>query len=314
MAHDFTGEIPMSGLLPRLLFMLFPLLLLSSLSACNSAPTAFRLYYGNDEAVLQSMLHARGKAVLVLDNRALTAPLQQRLLQRAASQQHIVLGYISIGELDHHDLARAQSIVGDIDSTFINWNEKFSSWRVDVSHPSWSRWVHSELQRIADAGFNGFFLDTPDTVDHYITHTQWNRAERGEKVRAMVQLIRSVKQQFPHHFVVLNRGLNLVGESIWMDENGHDTEAGLTLMQARADNPDAILYENAFASSDAWSLRIEADLLATAKTGRTRVFALGYADTLGSADVFFTRAKQAGFVAAWANSSTDLHQHATQSP
>lgn len=293
---------------------LLVLLLVSALSACSNVPHAFRLYYGNNPAVLRKMSENDGHAVLVVDSRALTTPQQDDLLRRAQQHGHIALGYISIGELASSDRARAEKLVGSLQNTLLNWNEKFGSWRVDVAQTEWQQWLHIELQRIAAAGYTGFFLDTPDTVDNYISNPQWNRQQRGEKVRAMVALIRSIKQQYPQHFVLLNRGLNLVNEHVWMDELGNDTEQGLALMTARADNPDAILYENAFASRDPWSLRIEADLQATAKTGRTQVFALGYADTFGDREAFFLRAQKTGFVAAWANSSTDLHQQPTQSP
>ncbi len=289
-------------------------LLVSVLTACGHAPTSFRLYYGHDPLVLDQLLHQASSAVLVVDSRALLAQQQQALLQRAQAQKTITLGYISIGELEQKERSRAERLVGPLDAALLNWNEKFASWRVDVSHPAWQRWIRAELTRIRDAGYTGFFLDTPDTVDNYITHSDWSRAQRGEKVRAMVSLIRAIKAEFPQQFVLLNRGLNLVSDRVWMDEKGLDTESGLGLFIPHPHNPDAILYENAFASLDPWTRRIESDLTATARAGRTQVFVLGYADTFGDRDAFFTRAKHSGFVAAWANSSTDLHEHPTRSP
>jgi endo-alpha-1,4-polygalactosaminidase (GH114 family) len=289
-------------------------LLVSVLTACGHTTTAFRLYYGHDPSVLDQLLHNASSAVLVVDSRALLAQQEHTFLHRAQAQSAITLGYISIGELEQKERLRAERLVGPLDAALLNWNEKFSSWRVDVSHPAWQRWIRAELARIQNAGYTGFFLDTPDTVDNYITHTNWSRAQRGEKVRAMVSLIRAIKAEYPQQFVLLNRGLNLVSDKIWMDEKGLDTELGLGLFIPHPHNPDAILYENAFASHDPWTQRIESDLTATARAGRTQVFVLGYADTFGDRDAFFERAKQSEFVAAWANSSTDLHEHPTHSP
>lgn len=292
---------------------------------------SFKLYYGTEARVLNSMLSPAGRSVLVWDSRSLKEQQLAPLLRRARAQNAISLGYISIGELAAGDSKRAAVFGVDSVSVGLDYNEKFHSWRVDVVQKNWSRWVLAETDRLAAAGFTGFFLDTPDTVDHYITHSQWNRAERGARVLAMIELVRAIKQRHPKHFVLLNRGLNLIGAQIWMNESGSDLTPGLNLVGGHPFNPDAVLYENAFASEDAWTLRIEADLAAIAHAGHSQIFALGYADTLGdraktevahfgeskvpasaSARYFFNQAARAGFVAAFAESSTTLHLQPTQ--
>lgn len=142
---------------------LLVLLIVSCLSACSSAPKAFRLYYGNADTVLNKMANDRSRAVLVVDSRTLNAQQQSDLLRRAKQHGHILLGYISIGELNSADRERAEKTVGSLQNAVLNWNEKFGSWRVDVSQPKWQQWLHSEMQRIVNAGYSGFFLDTPDT-------------------------------------------------------------------------------------------------------------------------------------------------------
>lgn len=298
----------------RLMHIAVISLLLTS-CAVSTGPTrplqGFQLYYGERLEVLQKMAANSPHAVLVWDSRQLSAQQLKPLLANAKAQHAVTLGYISIGELDSADRHRAELAGISVNQVALEWNDKFDSWRVDVALPAWRQWVFAESDRLSAEGFTGFFLDTPDTVDRYVSNTQWTRKERGAHVRAMVELIRAIKKRHPEHFVLLNRGLNLVGEQIWMNDDGSDVEKGLQLKQYQRYNPDAVLYENAFASDDAWTKRMESDLSQIAKAGFTQVFALGYHDTMASPASFFAKAHDAGFVAAWAESSTTLHEQAT---
>jgi polysaccharide biosynthesis protein PelA len=282
---------------------------------------SYQLYYGHDNQQLQRLAGTlREREVLIIDSRKISPPLLRTLLQRAAEQNARVIGYLSIGELDSRERAafdafaanQPSTLQQDFPSLALEWNEKFASWRIDVSAPLWQHWLQYQYTALRQQGLHGVFLDTPDTVDRYLTHPDWSRAQKVEKVRAMIELIRSFKQQHPQDFVLLNRGLNLIGEAIWLNEDGSDTIAGLALMQAHPDNPDAVLYENAYASDDPWTQRIEADLRATAATGRTQVFTLGYRDTIGDVQRFFRRNNADGFIGSFAASSTSLHQAGTE--
>lgn len=309
------------------------ILLLGSLwlSACQlTQPTldsrdfrvdSYQLYYGHDAAELQR-LHdqLQPRELLILDSRKIPAATLRTLLDKAAAQNARVIGYLSIGELDSRERAAFDAFVTQLpaaeqqpfDTVALEWNEKFASWRVDVSAPLWQRWLSTQHQQLLMQGLHGVFLDTPDTVDRYLTHPTWSRDTRIEKTRAMIELIRSFKNEQPQNLVLLNRGLNLIGEAIWLNEDGSDTIAGLALMQAHPANPDIVLYENAYASADPWTQRIETDLRATAAAGHTQVFTLGYRDTLGSAERLFTLSQRDGFVAGFAESSTSLHQHGSE--
>ncbi len=314
------------------LFACFSVLLGSVLlSACQLTQPAldsrdfradsYQLYYGHDAAELQR-LHAQlqPRELLILDSRKMPPATLRALLDKAAAVDARVIGYLSIGELDSRERATFDAFVAQLpaaeqqafDTVALEWNEKFASWRIDVSAPLWQRWLASQHQQLLRQGLHGVFLDTPDTVDRYLTHPTWSRETRIEKTRAMIELIRDFKNEQPQHLVLLNRGLNLIGEAIWLNEDGSDTIAGLSLMQAHPANPDIVLYENAYASTDPWTQRIEADLRATALAGHTQVFTLGYQDTLGSAERLFALSQRDGFVAGYAESSTSLHQHGSE--
>lgn len=283
----------------------------------------YHLYYGQRAGVLKAMGQQLKKHDLaIIDGRRVSQSALRKLFTEARQKQARVIGYLSIGELDSRERERFDQFVQALppaqhlpfDELALEWNDKFQSWRVDVSHPLWLLWMEHELKRLYQQDFHGVFLDTADTVDRYITYPQWSLAKRTEKVQAMLDLIRRIKSQNPKQFVLLNRGLNLIGEQVWLNEDGSDWVPGLSLMLPHADNPDAVLYENAFASDDPWSQRMEADLLATHQRGHTQVLALGYRDVLNDRSQFVARCRETGFICAWAESSTTLHQSPTTQP
>lgn len=315
-----------ASILPACLRLLGLALLGSLLAACALKPlspdwraNAFSLYYGQDPQTVDRTVRGSGRALVVLDTRRLDAGQTDAARQQARAGDSALIAYLSIGELDQREEAafrrfaanQCRDVVADLAQIGFEWNDKFRSWRVDVSQPCWRRWVFAQADALLQHS-DGLFLDTPDTIDRYITHPQWNRQQRGEKVRAMVALIRDLKARAPYAHVLLNRGLNLVGKGVWMDEHGQDLEPGLALMTPHPHNPDALLYENAFASTDPWTQRIEADIAASARAGQVQVYALGYADTLGDRQHFQARAQALGYVAAWAESSTSLHLQASE--
>lgn len=291
------------------------------LDSRDFAASSYQLYYGHDPAELRRLTTTlRPQTVLILDSRPIPPALLQAMLREATHHDARVLGYLSIGELDSRERPRFDQFVASLppaeqqpfDTVVLEWNAKFASWRVDVSAPLWQRWLRHQAEQLAGEGLHGLFLDTPDTVDRYLSHPNWTRQQKIDKTRAMLDTIRSFKQQRPHDFIVLNRGLNLVGDAIWLNADGTDTIAGLALVQPHPNNPDAVLYENAYASEDAWTVRIEADLRAIAAAGHVQVFTLGYRDSISDPAQFFARTRADGFIGAFAASSTSLHQTGTE--
>ena len=112
----------------------------------------------------------------------------------------------------------------------------------------------------------------------------------------------------PRQYVMMNRGLNLIGAKVFVGDATGVEIAGLNLRQKHAHNPDAVLWENAFAGNDAWTRAKHAELRAIHAARHTTVFALGYAEAGGQSAAFFKPARALGWPAAWASSSTTLHQ------
>lgn len=302
--------------------ILFTLLLAITASTGEFKPSGFHLYYGGEARVLAGL---RGRLVkghvAVVDLRALKDAQRKTLLARANAVGAKVLAYVSIGEL--HDRE-----AGDFAAFFkkapirpalrqrfptpasveVDRNVQFKSRRMDALSAAWRLFVLRKVTRARRAGVNGVFLDTVDTVDTYIARKPWPIARRVESVQAMWHLIRAIKASDPRQYVMMNRGLNLIGAKVFVGDAKGVEITGLNLAQKHAQNPDAVLWENAFAGSDAWSRAKNRELHAIHAAGHTAVFALGYAEPGGKPAAFFKQARAAGWPSAWARSSTTLHR------
>jgi endo-alpha-1,4-polygalactosaminidase (GH114 family) len=290
-------------------------------------PTSFQLYYGGDATILARLTERlRAGQVVVLETRALTKPAMSGLLKEANRKGAKVLGYLSIGELHENDEAAFRRFlrayiakhekepVRSLEALTIQLDPKFNARHVDVRAEPWRAYVRAEGERLQATGVHGLFLDTVDTVDLYIGKKDWSLARRCESVTAMITLVRPLKGRDRGQYVLQNRGLNLIGPTVFVGDATGKEIPGLGLAQGHPDNPDAVLWENAFAGIDAWSRRKEKELREIQKSGRAAVFALGYKETLDSSADFFAKSAAAGFVPAWATSSERLHQELTIGP
>lgn len=291
--------------------------------------TGMQLYYGAEPKLL-TRLHERLQKgqVVVVEPRALRPAERTRLLQAAERVGAKVIGYVSIGELsdldrDKYDrfltayLKTPEAKPGEFRtraSLTLQRNAQFRSALVDVLAEPWRAFVLAEVAAIYAAGYHGVFLDTVDTVDAYITRKDWNLKRRVRSIEAMIRLVRAIKAYKPTGYVMQNRGLNLIGEQVFVGDARGILVPGLHLAGEQRDNPDAILWESAFLGTDAWSRGVEKNLLAIQKSGRATVFALGYKDSGKTAAAFFRECARTGFLGAWASSSATLHRELTEGP
>jgi endo-alpha-1,4-polygalactosaminidase (GH114 family) len=290
---------------------------------------SFQLYYGSDPAILKTMTMrlSRGQ-VVVIESRAFTKPNLAQLIKKADENGAKVLAYLSVGELSDLDEKAFRSFLQGylaerpkdsvrlttLEALTIGRDTPFKARHIDVLGDAWRAYVLAEADRIYALGVHGLFLDTVDTVDLYITRKEWTLARRIDSVEAMQALVRSIKGRHRTGHVMQNRGLNLIGSKVFVgDATGKEID-GLALAQGHCDNPDSILWENAFAGDDEWSRLKEKQLREIQKSGHTTVFALGYKETARNADVFFRKCKDAGFIGSWASSSATLHKELTAGP
>jgi endo-alpha-1,4-polygalactosaminidase (GH114 family) len=292
-------------------------------------PASFQLYYGSDPAVIKQMTMrlARGQ-VVVVESSAFKKPDLQQIIKKADEVGAKVLAYLSIGELNDQDEKRFRTFLQGylavrpkdavrlttLEALTIGRDVPFKARYIDVLGDAWRAYVLAEADRLYALGVHGLFLDTVDTVDLYITRKDWSLARRIDSIEAMQGLVRSIKGRHRSGYVIQNRGLNLIGPKVFVgDATGKEID-GLALAEGHSDNPDGILWENAFVGQDDWSRLKEKQLREIQKSGRTTVFALGYKETAKNPDDFFRKCKEAGFVGAWATSSATLHKELTTGP
>lgn len=129
-------------------------------------------------------------------------------LPEKGSKSPIVLGYLSIGEVNVNSnlwpMAKEQPYL-------IKKNEMWDSWFVDVRDPEWQRILFEvAIPKIFEKGFDGLFLDTFDSTLSLIT------GEDAEKYKgvdtALKKIVFKIKKRFKNKLLAINRGLPLLPE------------------------------------------------------------------------------------------------------
>ncbi len=120
-----------------------------------------------------------------------------------------VIGYLSVGEVARN--ARYLKRVKALKIPFLDLNAEWNSDAVDLSSPLWRKFVVEELApALVSKGFDGFFLDTMDTVEGMAE----KYPERAKTMRqGLEELVRSLKERYPRHYLIANRGFALVEKS-----------------------------------------------------------------------------------------------------
>lgn len=114
----------------------------------------------------------------------------------------IPVAYISMGEV-----ARAQAT-----SIRPEWvlgrNQAWGSRVMDLTHPGYRAYLMERFERLWNAGYRRFFLDT---LDSYQLGTA-KPAERAAQQRALSELIKAMEASHPEARWLLNRGFSLLPE------------------------------------------------------------------------------------------------------
>lgn len=317
-----------SVLCRSLLAMIFVVVVIADPAdaAPRFVPSGFRIYYGGDREKSSELVdQLRTGQIIVIDTRAMKPETLRQLIIESNHVGAKVLGYISIGELEdyrvEHFLKDLQVRQGHtstdqsaLDSITLSRNDKFKSLQIDVRSNAWQSYVKTMVDGIYRQGVHGVFLDTVDTVDLSISRRQWSIERRVESVRAMMALVRSIKAKDRRKYILQNRGLNLIGPTVFVGDATGVEIPGLSLEQPHRDNPDGILWENAFAHQDEWTIAKRDQLLAIQRSREADVFTLGYKESLDNADDFFRKSLASQFIPAWASSSETLHKELTKLP
>lgn len=313
--------------LRTLQLLLFVLCLITStiqpLSATEQKrfiPAGFQLYYGSDPQVLdQLQQRIQPGQVIVIELRGLSPAQIKKLADRAHQEKAKLIAYLSVGELGQIEYQNFQQYLHQhapqisLADLTLSKNETFQSWQMDVSQPAWRDFLIQRVKQIYQQPVDGLFLDTVDTVDFYITNQAWKIPRRVQSVKAMVALIRKIKAVSSEKFILQNRGLNLIGNSVFVGDATGVFVPGLNLQQAHPHNPDGLLWESAYMHAGDWIESKEREMIQIQKQGFTSVFTLGYTDTNAERNQFFQKSRAADFIPAWGSSTTRLHLELTES-
>lgn len=284
-------------------------------------PTSYQLYYGSEPRLLKQLRdRIQPGQVIVIEMRGLQPEQVAELVNFAHQKQAKVIAYLSVGELGQLEKANFEKYLKrspngyPLSEIVFGKNQTFESWYVDVSYSEWRGFLMERIKQMYAQKIDGLFLDTVDTADLYLNRKEWSLPRRSKSVTAMISLIRDIKRFDPEKFIMQNRGLNLIGKTVFVGEATGILIPGLDLAQKHPGNPDGLLWESAFAHSGDWIESKEREMIRIQKNGFTTVFTLGYSDTSVSEDTFFRKSKADGFIPGWASSTTKLHLELTQQP
>ena len=123
---------------------------------------------------------------------------------------HSPYGYLSVVEVAKDAGYRAEVAARKI--PLLGKNDVWLGDLADVSQPAWADFVVNTLAaRAAQQGFEGFFLDTADSVE--LLEKQF--PQRGPAFRdGLVTLIQQLKAKFPRHKIILNRGFPMLARLV----------------------------------------------------------------------------------------------------
>lgn len=117
------------------------------------------------------------------------------------------LGYFSIGEINiHHPLWPLVNKQDCLIQKNTNWN----SWRIDIRNTAWQTLVFKKaIPFIAQKGFDGFFLDTLDSV---IALEDASPKEFEASKAVLIKMIKKLRKMYPDKIIAVNRGLPILSE------------------------------------------------------------------------------------------------------
>ena len=125
-----------------------------------------------------------------------------------ASEDQKRLGYLSIAEIAPDASYRERAFESGVSSKAIN-----QVWKSDLVDPSEDSWQKFVLERLApsilDKGFDGFFLDTAESIEILAA----NDPQNAELYRnGLIELIRKLRSAHPEAEIVVNRGFSVLPE------------------------------------------------------------------------------------------------------
>ena len=198
MSKSYPGWRPVSALLSSLI----PFLAIGDVSAGTRPVEAkdlrWAVYYGSE--VPPEIFAPYDLVVLESFGHPPLQPLRDR--------KKILLGYISVGEIDsgrpyYAEFAGQNLLIAENS----NWRGSYS---VDIRDPRWTRKLIEELiPTILHYGFDGIFLDTLDNPPHL---ERQDPKKFAGMTPAAAKLVRIIRQNYPQIKIMVNRAYEILPE------------------------------------------------------------------------------------------------------
>lgn len=162
--------------------------------------TSYACYYGKGQV---EALQTRG--AVIIETKSQTPESVAEIRKNGT----LAIGYISAGEDDKLRTGDGKG-PGGFDSAYFDRNkddkpdknEIWSSYFTDASTESWINHFLGQAKKMKEEyGVDGFFLDTVETFTLYT-----------ENRKAMVALIKKLREQNPESIIVINRGWDLLAD------------------------------------------------------------------------------------------------------
>lgn len=116
------------------------------------------------------------------------------------SSNKAVYAYLSIAEVNvYSDLYK------ELKNNFLGKNKNWESYYLDLKSEKTVKAIIEHISKISNKGFDGIFLDNADNFSQF-------GFQKSQKKEA-VELIKTIKKQFPKLSLIQNSGVELLGET-----------------------------------------------------------------------------------------------------
>lgn len=209
-------------------------LLWAGLLSCLST-TANTLYINYSDQVPPGDLLAFDTCILSPENRT-------ALPEDAPAQTF--LGYLSVVEIAGDASYRQAALDAGVQP--LGNNTTWNSTLVNPAQSEWQRFVLETLApKIIERGYDGFFLDTAESVEYLAEHTP---TQREQYYQGLKELVISLREQYPQAKIVINRGFSVLPDL-------YDTVDGVLVESLfRAYDYDKEVYTESSENDQAWLL------------------------------------------------------------
>lgn len=162
----------------------------------DAKPETWVCYYGSRLGVK----HYGRFDVAVLDG------LNPPPLEKRDGKKPLLIGYVSVGEVHgsgvYWELAKNKPFLA-------RENKEWNSWVADLRDQEWQTILMDRIVgAVAGRGFDGFFLDTIDSILH-LTEGKEGKNYAGME-QAVVAFIKKLRSRYPDRIIAVNRGLRIL--------------------------------------------------------------------------------------------------------